>query len=209
MLNRLVNLIKVKIKSFCFYVDTSRNVSSCYIDQLVEVAPKCKLYKSRIVGNVKIGSYSSIIGPNTHVLSKLNEITIGKYCSIAHNVTIIEYQHKILRPSTFYFHQNIYNGSVFDDLESKGSIEIGHDVWIGTGAVILGGVKIGNGAVIAANSVITKSVEPYSIVGGNPAKHIKYRFDSDLIAKLESMKWWDFSIERIQNMKEFFGSELK
>lgn len=77
-------------------------------------------------------------------------------------------------------------------------VEIGNDVWIGEGVFISPGVKIGDGAVIAARSVVTKDVEAYSIVGGVPAKIIKYRFDKDIISKLLSLKWWDYGLTAIQ-----------
>jgi hypothetical protein len=83
---------------------------------------------------------------------------------------------------------------------SKGDITIGNDVWIGLNCTILDGITIGNGAVIAAGSVVTKNVEPYSIVGGNPAKLIKYRFSPELIKRIEDLKFWDMPIECIQSV---------
>ena len=83
------------------------------------------------------------------------------------------------------------------DHYSKGNIEIGNDVWIGSDAKFLSGVKVGDGAVIAANSVVVKDVEPYAIYGGNPARLIRYRFSNEEIAKLMEMKWWDWNIDKI------------
>jgi acetyltransferase-like isoleucine patch superfamily enzyme len=88
---------------------------------------------------------------------------------------------------------------------SKGIIEIGNDVWIGTSAIILSGVKIGHGAVVAAGSIVTKSVPPYAIVGGNPAKIIKYRLSEEKIEELLEMKWWDWSEEKIKKNIDFFS----
>ena len=78
--------------------------------------------------------------------------------------------------------------------------DIGHDVWIGAQSIIRAGVKIGHGAVIAANSVVIKDVEPYSIVGGNPAKEIRKRFDNVCITQLLKLKWWELPIELISSL---------
>lgn len=118
-------------------------------------------------------------------------LEIGKFCSIADNVTIIlGGEHKIDTLSSFPF-------SLQKNRFSKGDVIIGNDVWIGYGATILSGVTIGDGAVIAANAVVTKNVEPYAIVGGVPAKTIKYRFDEKTINKLLKLKWWNLDIPTI------------
>ena len=79
----------------------------------------------------------------------------------------------------------------------NGDIVIGNDVWIGSGVSIMSGVNVGDGAVIAAHSHVVKNVEPYSIVGGNPAKHIKYRFNEEQIQKLMKIKWWNLQDSEI------------
>lgn len=79
----------------------------------------------------------------------------------------------------------------------KGDIHIGNDVWIGYNATIMAGVTIGDGAIIATNSTVIKDVEPYSIVGGNPAIEIKKRFSTEMIDRLLKLKWWDWDIEKI------------
>ncbi len=81
---------------------------------------------------------------------------------------------------------------------SKGNVVIGNDVWIGLGALILSGIEIGDGAVIAAHSVVAKNVEPYSIVGGNPAQHIRYRFSDVQVRKLEAIAWWNWPLDKIE-----------
>ena len=81
----------------------------------------------------------------------------------------------------------------------KGDITIGNDVWIGYNATIMAGVIVGDGAIIAANSTVIKDVEPYSIVGGNPAVEIKKRFSNDVIERLLKLKWWEWDIEKITN----------
>lgn len=82
--------------------------------------------------------------------------------------------------------------------DNKGDIIIGNDVWIGYEAVIMAGVHIGDGAIIAARAVVTKDVLPYTIVGGTPAKEIRKRFDTDVIEQLLMLKWWDWSIDKIR-----------
>ena len=82
--------------------------------------------------------------------------------------------------------------------DNKGDIVIGNDVWIGYEAVIMAGVHIGNGAIIAARAIVTKDVPPYTIVGGVPARPIRKRFDEEVIRKLETLKWWDWSAEKIR-----------
>ena len=89
--------------------------------------------------------------------------------------------------------------------DNKGDIVIGNDVWIGYEAVIMAGVHIGNGAIIAARAVVTKDVPPYTIVGGVPARPIRKRFDEEVIRKLETLKWWDWSVEKIRRCLPYIG----
>jgi virginiamycin A acetyltransferase len=79
----------------------------------------------------------------------------------------------------------------------KGDTRVGNDVWIGYGSTVMPGVTIGDGAIVGSCSVVTKDVPPYAIVGGNPAKVIRYRFDEVTIARLLELRWWDWPIERI------------
>lgn len=81
-----------------------------------------------------------------------------------------------------------------------GKIKIGNDVWIGEGAFIRRGVKIGDGAIIASHSVVSKDVAPYSIVGGVPAKHIKFRFEDNIIEQLIEIKWWDYGLSALEGV---------
>lgn len=110
--------------------------------------------------------------------------------------------HRISSITTYPF--NVFGGlwnkntpEHLSQLPFKGDIVIGNDVWIGKESVIMPGVKIGDGAIIGAYSVVTKDVEPYSVVGGNPAKLIKKRFDDELIEILLKVKWWDFGPEKL------------
>lgn len=92
---------------------------------------------------------------------------------------------------------------------NKGNIKIGNDVWVGHNATIMSGVTIGDGAIIATNSTVVRDVAPYSIVGGNPAKLIKFRFPEATIEKLLELKWWDWDIEKItKNLSALTGDEV-
>jgi acetyltransferase-like isoleucine patch superfamily enzyme len=129
-------------------------------------------------------------------------LKVGKFCSIASGVKVyLGGNHRIDWVSTYPFghiHQDIFdlfNGEGHPS--TKGDVTIGNDVWIGANVTIMTGVTIGDGAVIANNSHVVKNVEPYTLVGGNPAKLIKYRFSSEQIQKLLEIKWWDWEDEKI------------
>ncbi|MFU2017937.1 Vat family streptogramin A O-acetyltransferase [Peribacillus butanolivorans] len=134
-----------------------------------------------------------------------DRLVIGKFCAIAPGVTFIMNgaNHRMDGFSTYPF--NIFGQGwekytpALDQLPFKEDTIIGNDVWIGMDTVIMPGINIGDGAIIAAKSVITKDVEPYTIVGGNPAKKIKTRFSAEIISKLLEIKWWDLDIEVISN----------
>lgn len=157
------------------------------------------------------GSYG---GPSLHWNEGdfRHKLTIGAYCSIADEVSIfigVHGRHTIDYVSTYPL------GMVYGDpgcrVPSKVTsgnlgVQIGNDVWIGRGAVIMAGVSIGDGAVVGAQALVNKDVAPYSIVGGVPAAHIKYRFDSDTIRKLMKIKWWCWSDELILERREFFAT---
>ncbi len=175
----------------------------------VTVNKGCKIYQSYVHGNVKIDENSSIWGPGTCIISSLHPITIGKFCSLARYVSIQESNHKTARLSTYHFSSNIFNHRVDSDLASKGSIVICNDVWIGAHVNVLSGVTIGNGAVIGAGSVVTTNVPPYAIVGGNPARVLKYRFSPEIIEQVENLKWWDWSMEKILANKDLFEFSIE
>ena len=94
----------------------------------------------------------------------------------------------------------------YNNGKTNGDIIIGNDVWIGDNVTIISGVIIGDGSIIATNSHVTSNVKPYSIVGGNPAKLIKYRFDDEIIQKLLEIKWWDWDTEKIKNFASVLNS---
>lgn len=130
---------------------------------------------------------------------------IGRYCSIAHSVLIFNQNHPMQFKSTHGFFFNPVLGYCNTYLADFTPLEIGNDVWIGARAIIMPNVKkIGDGAVIAAGAVVNKDVPPYSVVVGNPARVVRYRFSPETIEKLISSRWWDKSIEEIEpSISEF------
>lgn len=162
-----------------------------------------------LIGNSKItiGKHSILNGPNTSIYCKINEVTIGNYCSIARNVTIQEYNHNYSGISTYFVTKNVLREKNDNDIYSKGAVIIQNDVWVSAQCVILGGVTIGNGAIIAANSVIINDVPPYSIVGGSPAKLICYRFEKEIIKRLLEIEWWYWSTDKIKKHKNLFSKK--
>lgn len=131
------------------------------------------------------------------------QLIIGAFCSIAAGVKIfLGGEHRVDWTTTFPFPELWRNSAGFIPGHplTKGDVMIGNDVWIGTEALIMSGVRIGDGAVIGARSVITKDVPPYAIVAGNPARLIRYRFDQATIDKLVRLAWWDWKDERISEL---------
>lgn len=163
-------------------------------------------------GKMGLGSY---IGRDSQISA-----SIGRFCSIADKVCTVNGNHPVTgfvssHPS-FYSQSNNVNLSFanddrfkeldYADEENRLAVMIGNDVWIGHGVTILAGVTIGDGAVVAAGAVVTKDVEPYAIVGGVPAKHIKYRFTEEQTDFLKDFKWWNQSMdwykENADNMRD-------
>lgn len=159
--------------------------------------------------NVEIGDYT-YYSDNTHSPELFydhiqhhyefmgDRLIIGKFCAIAEGITFIMNgaNHRMDGLSTYPF--NIFGGGwekvqpTFDQLPFKGDTVIGNDVWLGQNVTVMPGVHIGNGAIVATNSTVVKDVEPYTIVGGNPARPIRKRFSDEMIALLQELKWWDW-----------------
>ncbi|MBE2256211.1 MAG: Vat family streptogramin A O-acetyltransferase [Ignavibacteria bacterium] len=143
-----------------------------------------------------------------------DKLIIGKFCAIASGVKFIMNGGNHLTDSLSTYPFEIFGGEWKDAMNGKeypykGDTVVGNDVWIGYESVIMPGVKIGDGAIIGAKSVVTKDVEPYSVVAGNPAKEIKKRFSEDKIKKLLELKWWDWSPEKIsENLGLLTGDEI-
>lgn len=137
-------------------------------------------------------------------------IKIGRYVSIADGVKVYLRNHPYKRLSMHPFFYNSALGYVKKDTITQNLLTIGHDVWIGYGAIITPSCNyIHNGAVIAAGSVVTKNVPAYAVVGGNPASIIRYRFDEQTIAQVESSRWWEKSITELLLHSDNFQIELE
>lgn len=141
---------------------------------------------------------------NVRYLFGPQRLKIGKFCAIGPGAQFLMPggNHPMVGPSTYPF--TMFGGDwadntldAFSGIEQRGDTEVGNDVWIGREATIMPGIAIGDGAVIGANSVVTKDVAPYEIVAGNPAQHIRFRFEAADIDCLQRARWWDWPIEKI------------
>lgn len=160
------------------------------------------------VNNVTVGKYTY---GALHVVpyNNINEganLTIGNFCSIAKGVKfLLGGNHDYKRLSTYPF--NLYT-----DLEgvsiSKGDIIVEDDVWVGENVLVLSGVRIRQGAVVAANTVVSKDIEPYEIVGGNPMKHFKYRFPENVRNKLVTINFSEVTIDTVKQLRELFAKHI-
>lgn len=173
--------------------------NGCSIDSKSIIHSNVHLLNNTVVNNSEILSYT-YLGKNCLV----QNASIGKFCSIANDVLIGLGNHPIDLFSTstlFYRKTNTLRIDLINDnlgFEEYDKISIGNDVWIGVRAIIMDGVKIGDGAIIAANAVVVKDVPPYAIVGGVPAKIIKYRFSTSEIEMMLKQKWWVWDLEKIK-----------
>lgn len=205
-------MVNLAVNSRYFF--NRRRVLKQYRDQLLRMGDNVGLRNTEIsynnyfsagtfLNNVSIGNYSY-----TGINTQIHNAQIGKFCSIADNVKIGMGFHPVDRVSThpsFYANNKAFKCFAKEMMfnEFKETI-IGNDVWIGSHVMIFGGVKIGDGAIIAGGSILTKDVEPYTIVGGNPAKPIRPRFEQEVINKLLDFKWWDKDLAWIEaNYKAF------
>jgi acetyltransferase-like isoleucine patch superfamily enzyme len=153
-------------------------------------------------GSIKIG-YATTLGYR-NLLG--GTVTIGRYCQLGVDVALHATNHPISFMTT-YINKNLFQGEL-KKLKEAHKISIGNDVWIGHGVIILGTVSIGNGAIIAAGSVVTKDVEPYAIVGGVPAKTLKKRYSDSIIKEIEALQWWNKSEQEIEALKPLFFKDF-
>lgn len=168
---------------------------------------KLARYLIRLRANVLGGRIS--LGNHTHLnigCEVRGDVKIGNYCAIGRHVTFQARNHITSKPSQ----QNILYDEVLDsELEYETEqIEIGNDVWIGNRVMILPGVTVGDGAILAAGAVVTNDVEPYEVVGGVPARHISWRFSEPVRDQLQEIAWWQWTEERIRDNREFFNENL-
>ena len=169
-------------------IDPTAAVRDCTLGRYTEVGARTKMAET------SMGDYSYIVNDGDVIYT-----TIGKFCSIAAQVRINPGNHPMWRASqshftyraSAYFEGEVDEASFFD-WRREHHVTIGHDVWIGHGVTVLAGRKIGTGAVIGSGAVVSKDVEPYTIVGGVPAKVIGRRFPEKIGERLQALGWWDW-----------------
>ncbi len=150
--------------------------------------------------------------PLVHDWNEGTTLRIGSYGSIASNVQIfLGGHHRVDWVTTYPFPARVAIQTGIDDFEgTNGDVIIGSDVWLCANTIILSGVTVGHGAVVANGAVVTKDVEPYSIVGGNPAVHLKYRFSPSVRERLLATQWWEFSHDTIlENINKLCSDDLE
>ena len=190
-LNTVDNQQEVTLSGF------SRGLQNVIFDGKNAVPDRCNFS-----GNVKIG-YATTLGYN-NLLS--GTIAIGKYCQLGADVALHATNHPIAYMTT-YINHNLFQGEL-KQLKEENTITIGHDVWIGHGVIVVGNVTIGNGAIVAAGSVVTKDVEAYAIVAGVPAKTIRKRYAETIINEIETLNWWDKSEDELEKLKPLFFKDF-
>lgn len=210
MLKRLIKDFLNKLKSIRqnnLRIDTGCNVAGSIFRGYNSFSQNTDFIESEI----DLGSY---IGEHCH----FSHAKIGRFCSIGSFVRMSIGNHPSkdwISTHPAFFSTAKQSGLSFTDVsrfeekvfaDEDRYIVIGNDVWIGDNVVLLPGIKISDGAIIATGAVVTKDVEPYSIVGGNPAKIIRYRFNEEDREYLLSLKWWDKEIEWIQQNARYFDS---
>lgn len=147
--------------------------------------------------NVQVGEFTYGV-PSIWDYHDGAKLSVGKYCSIAPNVTImLGGEHRTAWCTTYPFDQILEEEHIADYSKTKGDITIGNDVWVAKDSTILSGVHIGDGCVVGNKALVTKDIEPYSIVGGIPARVIRKRFDEETIQRLEEIQWWNWKEEHI------------
>lgn len=175
------------------FIDPSASVRG------TEIGIGCEILEGTKVEYSTLGDLS-YLGPNCIVA----DARIGRFCAIAASVRIGAPNHPMQRPSqhrftycTDYYSTSVGRDRAFFDSRRTAVVTIGNDVWIGHGVIVLPGVSVGDGAVLAAGAVVSRDVTPYTIVGGVPARFIRERFSRDIAERLIRLRWWDRPLEEI------------
>lgn len=173
----------------------------------IDIEPDVRLFGVQSLMRCTIGAYT-YLAPTVNA----NSAIIGRYCSIGDRVTISPSQHPVTWLSTSPFpYKDIFDTSRPQHAQFAGEVvssTVGNDVWIGANSAIMGGVSIGDGAIIAYGSVVTKDVPAYAIVGGAPARIIRMRFPSNVIASLQDLSWWNYDLVKGNNLTVSWNEPL-
>ena len=191
----VVEILKLPYYQFKWRVDNMHNYTRI---------GKCMTSKNVSVGNYTYGKINVQMFKGEKVTLK-----IGHFCSIANDVIFVlggEHDYKYI--STYPIRKYVLKEDV-NESKAKGNIEVGSDVWIGRNSMILSGVHIGQGAVVAAGAVVTKDIPPYAIVGGVPARVIKYRFSEEIISELMKVNYDCLTKEILKEYKELFYTNIE
>lgn len=212
----MIRSILRKVWILLLNIRTKSRVSyAAHLNRQTILEGRNTIHFNTVVSGSEIG-FATFIGHN----SILQNTKIGRYCSIAHGVEVLVYTHPSSKfvsthPAFYstlgqagfsYVNEQKFPEMLFVDKAEKICVEIGNDVWIGARAMIIGSVKIGDGAIVAAGAVVTKDVPPYAIVGGVPARVIKYRFCSSDVRYLLELRWWVKDRGWLENNVELFES---
>lgn len=203
--NVMIKWMKILVKS-CIQKYKIGKIKKTYGLQTKSkyVSPQAKYGRNNRIGQNVVIDDDVILGDYTYVNknSSLEHCIVGKFCSISEGVKINPVEHNLNLITT----HPVAGDNGHYNMERK-SVAIGNDVLISMNAIILSGVTIGDGAVIGAGAVVTKDVEPYEVVGGVPAKHIKFRFGEEKRKELQNVQWWNWDIEKIHRNIQFLRCE--
>lgn len=165
---------------------------------------------SGYLDHVQIGRHTYGWSAKTFFVPTGHEtVTIGNFCSIAKGVEFVFGDHPLGKVSTYPLRYLLGKEATNNDAVCRGPITVGNDVWLGRNALIMANVQIGDGAVVAAGSVVTRDVPPYAVVGGVPARIIKTRFTRDQIEQLRSIAWWNWPDTKILQHLDLFYSDVE
>lgn len=196
--NRLLDRQQLDVREGASIARNCRIRGRVTLGPHVTVGPGCTLF-----GDVEVGRGTKLNGG----IEVVGEVSFGNYCALAPDIRFQQKNHEISKPAM----QGRFYGRVLDsDLEymPEDPITVGSDVWMGARAMVLPGVTIGDGAVVGAGSIVTDDVDPYAVVAGVPASHIRWRFPEAIRDALLNLAWWELSEETLRRHRDFFEQEL-
>ncbi len=220
-MSKILNLLKFfkrGMNELSLEIENKNRFPKAYIDiqplksdigKNVQLDENVKINKGVIIrGCVRLGRGTLINGPSNVFASNNSVIEIGQFCAIGGFSAFYSGNHPLEERVSTFQTANGYYARLFNNFDKSKSIKLGSDVWIGSHSVILAGVKVGNGAVVAAGAIVTKDVPDYAIVAGSPAKIIKYRFSDEIIQFFKKVEWWNWNDEKLFANSSFFNADV-